>query len=69
MSQLQSEHTTDCMGANMNSARRMAERDDSGQAAERSGVFTEVVITVVDSSYVAEGVSPMARRVDVAGRG
>lgn len=63
-SQLQSEYTTDCMGANMNSARTMAERNDSGQGAGQSAVTTKEVITWegagVGSSYIAEGVSPMA---------
>lgn len=51
----------------------MAEGNGSGQGAGQSAVTTEEAITwagaVVGSSYIAEGVSPMARRVDVAGRG
>ncbi len=57
----------------MNSARTMVEGNDSGQGAGQSAVTKQQAITWADaavgSSYIAEGVSPVAWRVDVAGCG
>lgn len=48
----------------MNSASTMVEGNDSGQGAGQSAVTKQQVITwedaAVGSSYIAEGVSPMA---------
>lgn len=70
-SQPQSEYKTGCVGQTWIQPEQWWREDGSGQGAGQPAVTTKEMITcggaVVGSSYIAEGVSPVARRVDVTG--